>query len=132
MVIVLLYFFFFSLLFVFFKLWTRNRGNHNAQKCIKYINKISSNLLWILNTYANKCALSFHLYIFSILPKISWSVAILNILRFLNDNYIYHFIHNFSLMLLTWVSINEYIEKLAIFNQYTKRKIHPYKYIVKR
>ena len=119
--------FLFSLLFVFFKLWTRNRGNHNAQKCIKYINKISSNLLWILNTYANKCALSFHLYILSILPKISWSVAILNILRF-------------------WMIITSTISYTIIpniinlsFNQWKHKKIsnylawiHPYKYIVKR
>ena len=71
--------FLFSLLFVFFKLWTRNRGNHNAQKCIKYINKISSNRLWILNTYCSKCAFSFHLYIFLILSKINWSIAITRI-----------------------------------------------------
>ena len=104
--------FLFSLLFVFFKLWTRNRGNHNAQKCIKYINKISSNLLWILNTYAKKCAVSFHLYIFLILPKINWSVAIWNTMRVLNNYYIYHFIHNYSLFLLCWVSINEKISRM--------------------
>ena len=73
---------FFHYYLYFFKLWTRNRGNHNAQKCIKYINKISSNRLWILNTYPNKCAFSFLLYIFLILPKINWSVAIWNIMRF--------------------------------------------------
>ena len=78
--------FLFSLLFVFFKLWTRNRGNHNAQKCIKYINKISSNRLWILNTYSSKCAFSFHLYIFLILPKIIWSIAIWNIMRFTHSH----------------------------------------------
>ena len=80
--------------------------------------------MWILNTYANKCALSFHLYIFLILPKINWSVAIWNNMRFLNNNYIYHFKHNYSLILLPWVSINENIKDLATFKQYTKRNSH--------